>query len=104
MVCGFMLVIFTVVNAMEFGGLEAPFDQRGYTAANLNITALSLMPLLFFARGFALSLTRTDKNRKLKMAALILCAVAAALFIIAAAFGGLFRFVYFDGGSFESQW
>mgnify|MGYP000935704329 CR=1 FL=1 len=93
---GLTLIFLSVLIIFKFGGLYSPFNNEGFIAANVNIVALSLMPLPFFIRGFTLALSKEQGKPKLKRAALILSTLIAALYIVVAVSGGIFRLVYFD--------
>lgn len=102
-IVGLALVAAAVFDIVNFGGLGDTFDVSGYTAANLNIVLMTVMPVPFFIRGLCLALSKREDNRTLRGAALAFCAFAAAAYILSIAFGGMMRMVNYSGSSSESS-
>lgn len=103
LIIGLALVAAAVFVIVNFGGLGDIFDASGYTAANLNIVLMTVMPVPFFIRGLCLALSKREENRGLRGAALAFCAVAAAAYILSIAVGGMMRMVHYSGSSSESS-
>lgn len=99
------MLLFTGVGVMAvtlalwigFGGVQEPFDANGYTAVNIQIVTLTLLPVPFWIRGLVLACTTHEesagKRRGAKLASLAVALLMAAL----VGFGGMMRMMYFDG-------
>lgn len=90
---GLVLMIMSVATIFVFGGLDSPFTESGYTAANVNIITLSMLPFPFFIRGLVLSFGRSAEQPANRRAAFAAGILAAAAIVLAVLFGGLFRLV-----------
>lgn len=95
LVAGLLLTVASVVVFILYGGLETPFDSSGFTAANVNITVVSILPIPFIIRGLALSLNREEGKDWMKILSLALSLLAVAAFVLAIVFGDVFKLVYF---------
>ncbi|MDD2362807.1 MAG: hypothetical protein PHH84_07645 [Oscillospiraceae bacterium] len=90
---GLALMIISVSSTIVFGGLDMPFTEQGYNAANINIIALSALPIPFFIKGLVLSLGRGFEKKPNQISAWVACGVVAVLIIIAFLLGGMFSLV-----------
>jgi len=77
---GALLLVFTVVVIVRFGGITAEnFNTAATAALNLNIGAASVIPLPFLARGWALACTARFTRRE-RTAAVVSAAAATAVY------------------------
>ena len=57
---GLVLLIVAVSIIMTYGGLSRPFGEAGYTAANIMVAVLSLLPLPWMIRLLTLSFRKGE--------------------------------------------
>lgn len=57
---GFVMLIVAVAVIMTYGGLESPFAQDGYIAANIMTGILSLLPVPWLIRLFTLAFCKGE--------------------------------------------
>lgn len=99
---GILLMTAAVFTIISYGGIGDTFDANGYTAANVNIVIMTVLPAPFFIRGLFLALSHREDNPGLRRAALALSAVVAAAYIFSVTLGGMMRFVYYENETAHS--
>jgi len=97
LVTGGLLLIAETAVLLLFGGLTTPFGQSGYTATNLQMLLLAVLPLPFFIRTVVLAfgrreISRPAARRGVRIACVTLAIAMAGLLV----FGGLLRFVHYE--------
>lgn len=101
----FLVIVGAVVMAaflfvfLNFGGLGDTFEKDGYTATNVNIVMLTLLPLPFLIRGIVLALSTRDDSKARRRGVQIAALLVTAGMIASLAFGGMMRMVRFDESS-----
>lgn len=96
---GLVLLLVALVIFFRFGGLERPFPEAGYTAANINIAVLTALPVPFLVRTFVLALsTREDKPAKRRGVQITALVLTAALVVLLAT-GQTLHMVRYTGES-----
>lgn len=94
---GLGLLVLTLVVWIGFGGVQAPFDAAGYTAVNLQIVTLTLLPLPFWVRGLVLACSQAVEDRRQRRLGKIASFVAGLLMVVLVAAGGMLRLMYYPG-------
>ena len=97
LVTGMGLMAVTLALWIGFGGVQEPFDTTGYTAVNIQIVALTVLPIPFWIRGLVLACTTHEDNAKKRWAAKLASLAAAVMMVVVIACGGMMRMMYFDG-------
>lgn len=82
---------------LYYGGLEGTFTESGYTASNVNIVVLAMLPLPFFVRTAVLVLSLQEPRRGRRLIVQIACAALLVGMILAFALGGLLDMVRYTG-------
>jgi hypothetical protein len=85
-----------VILLVNYGGLQSPFDEAGYLAANLSMTLMSVLPLPFLARAGVLAFSSETKRGMARLILRCACGVLAALLILLTAAGMLMRMVRYS--------
>lgn len=98
-IVGLVLMTAAVLCIVNFGGIGDTFNAGGYTAANVNIVLMTVMPAPFFIRGLFLALSKREENRRLHGASLAFCAIVTAAYLLSVALGGMMRMVYYSGSA-----
>ncbi len=93
---GLISMIASVTAFIQFGGLETPFSESGYTAANVNILIMSVLPLPFFVRGTILAFGHNEDKLLLKRISLAISLLVLIIYILAVPYGGAFRMLRYD--------
>ncbi len=84
LIVGLLLMAAVLVAILLYGGLEGTFDASGYTAVNLNLILLTLLPALFFVRSVILAFsTREGLAKRLGVQLGLLVLAAAAVVLLA---------------------
>lgn len=100
---GLAVMTVSLVVFFLFGGLERPFPETGYTAVNVNVAVLTVLPVPFLVRAFVLALSTREeqraKRRGVQIAALALTVVLAVLL----AAGQTLHMVRYTGESASSN-
>lgn len=96
---GLLLTVSALGVLVFFGGLSSPFGQTGYTAANVNILLMTLIPLPFFIRGAVLAFSTHSESRAQRGGILLACGIVAAAYIAALAGGAMMRMVNYQTDS-----
>jgi hypothetical protein len=97
LVIGLVLTIISVAIFISYGGLESPFDKTGFTAANINIMVISILPLLFIIRGLLISFSRaTLSENTLRRVAIVFSLAVLVAYILTIAFGDLFKMLDYE--------
>ncbi len=93
---GLGLLIITLVIWIWYGGSPIPFDSIGYTAVNLQIVSMTLLPIPFLIRGgvlaFSYKIEDPIKARSAKIALLL----GVILFVVCVAVGWMFRMMTYQ--------
>jgi len=86
---GAALLAFSVAVILRFGGItEENFDMAAGAALNLNIGAVSAIPLPFLVRGWILACTARFSHKQ-RTVAVIAAAIATAVYLAAVISGQL---------------
>lgn len=102
---GLALMVTVVTVVLSYGGLEGPFTESGYTAVNINIIVLSVLPLPFWIRAGVLAFsTREDSRIRRRIVQTGFFLLTAAVIVLAAT-GCMWRMERYtqDGGYDTSQ-
>lgn len=97
LVTGLVLMGAVLFIILYYGGLEGTFTESGYTAANVNIVVLAMLPLPFFVRTVVLAFSLQEPRRGRRLGVQIACAVLLAGMILTFALGGLLGMVRYTG-------
>ena len=97
LVTGLVLMGIVLFIILYYGGLEGTFTESGYTAANVNLVVLAVLPLPFFVRTAVLALSLQEPRRGRRLGVQIACVVLLAGIIVAFALGGLLGMVRYTG-------
>lgn len=94
---GLGVLIVTLIIWIGYGGVQPPFDAEGYTAVNIQIVSLALIPLPFWVRGLVLGcsdeIEERGKRRTLKIASLVVALIMLTLIIT----GGMMGLLEYNG-------
>lgn len=98
LVMGLATMVAALVGWVGFGGLGEDFAETGYTAANLNVIVMTLLPLPPLIRAFLLAYSRENRRRRVS---LIACTIVAAVYAVIIAAGGMLRMVYYEEPTYD---
>lgn len=79
---GLLLMAAVLVVILLYGGLEGTFDASGYTAVNLNLVILTLVPAPFLIRSIVLAFSTRERLAKrlgVQLGLLVLAVAAVVL-------------------------
>ena len=93
---GVGIMAVTLALWIGFGGVQEPFDATGYTAVNIQIVTLTLLPVPFWIRGLVLACTTHEDVPAKRWIAKIASLAVAVLMVVMIAAGGMMRMMYFD--------
>lgn len=96
LITGSVLLLITVLMTVLYGGMSAPFDESGYTAANVYTVVSTALPLTFWMRGLVLTVGIRDSSATHRRIGAIVCAVAAMLLLTLTVSGKLMHFVRYE--------
>ena len=82
MLIGTAAMILWLFLTMGYGGLEPPFEQADYMAANTIIVALSMIPLSFLIRSLYISFTLDEDKRSKTWLLYLLNGVLTVTFLL----------------------
>lgn len=94
---GLGLLAMTLVIWIGFGGVQEPFDAAGYTAVNLQIVTMTLLPVPFWIRGLVLACSHGVEDRRQRRVGKVISLIAALLMVVLIATGGMMRLMYYEG-------
>lgn len=101
---GGLLLASQTAMLVLYGGLTAPFGESGYTAVNVQMLLLAVLPLPFLIRATVLAFGRREPMRPAaRRSVRIVCAVLAAAVVALLASGRLLRFVHYEEPSPYTQ-
>lgn len=93
---GLVLLVSCILVFLNFGGLIGSFDQEGYTAVNINIIVLTVLPLPFLIRGLVLAFSTREDSRARRLGVQIAALLIIAGFVLSLAVGGTMRTMQYD--------
>lgn len=96
LIVGFVLMVAVMTELVLYGGLEAPFDETGYTASNLHIVLLAALPVPFLIRSIVLAFSTREKGGR-RLGVRIGVAVLTLALVALAATGQYMRFLRYEG-------
>ena len=96
---GLAVLIASILVFLNFGGLAGTFDKAGYTAVNINIVALTLLPIPFLIRGLVLAFSTREVSRARRLSVQLAALLVTAGFLLSLAMGGMMRTMRYDPSS-----
>lgn len=93
---GIVLMVAVITQVILYGGLEAPFDEAGYTAANIHIVLMAILPVPFLIRSIILAFSTREKGGK-RLGVQIGAGALTLVLVVLAAIGPYMRFVHYEG-------
>lgn len=97
LIVGLIYLIASVVMFFLFGGLGNEFSEGGYTAANINIVLLTVLPLPFLLRGIVLAVSTREASAARRFGAGLAALLVTLGFLLCVAMGGMMRMVRYIG-------
>lgn len=95
LIVGFVLMVAVMTELVLYGGLEAPFDETGYTASNLYIVLLAALPVPFLIRSIILAFSTGEKGGR-RLGVQIGAAVLTLALVVLAVTGQYMRFLRYQ--------
>lgn len=93
---GIVLIVLMVINFFVYGGLSGSFEESGYTASNIMLLFLSVLPLVGLVYSLIYVLYSKDENASRKKLILFLCVALWVIYILLAVFGITFRTISYE--------
>ena len=100
---GVLLMAATLALWIGFGGVQEPFDSAGYTAVNIQIACLTVLPLPFWVRGLVLACTTHEDSRAKRLGAKLFSLAVAIVLVVLVAAGGVMRMMYYEDDGSSTQ-
>ncbi|MCI8553878.1 MAG: hypothetical protein HFJ80_02900 [Clostridiales bacterium] len=95
-ITGGVIMLSAVLLLVNYGGLEVPFDEAGYQAANVTIFLTAALPLPFLARACVLAFSADAHRGTARLILRCACGALAAVLILLIAVGPLLRMVRYS--------
>lgn len=93
---GFVLMVAVMTELVLYGGLEAPFDETGYTASNLYIVLMAALPVPFLIRSIVLAFSTRERGGR-RLGVQIGVGVLTLVLIVLVATGRYMHFLRYEG-------
>ncbi len=103
LITGVLLMVATLALWIGFGGVQEPFDSAGYTAVNIQIACLTVLPLPFWVRGLVLACTTHEDSRAKRLGAKLFSLAVAIVLVVLIAAGGIMRMMYYEDDGSSTQ-
>ncbi len=100
---GLVFLIASILVFLNFGGLAGSFAEEGYTAVNINIVLLTVLPVPFLIRGMVLAFSTREDSRARRMGVQIAALLITAGLVLSLALGGMMRMMRYDASAAASD-